>query len=80
MDQVPFPGPPLLFHLRLHALFVILWLVDIVMLVLAIDSTMSNGVGGAVLFANEVSACSILIQREHRFLSVFPPPVRYLDR
>ena len=56
MDQIPFPGPPALFHVRLNALFAILWLVDIVMLVFAVDSTMSSGVGGAVLFANEVSA------------------------
>ncbi|KAI0700890.1 hypothetical protein BC835DRAFT_319019 [Cytidiella melzeri] len=53
MDQVPYPGPPTLFHVRLHALFCILWLVDMIMLVIAIESTLSTGVGGAVLFANE---------------------------
>lgn len=68
MDQVPYPGPPALFHIRLHALFAVLWLVDIVMLIFAIDNTMSNGVGGAVLFANEVSAqlskfCKTFTQR-----------------
>ncbi len=56
MDQVPYPGPPLLFHVRINSLFLILWLVDFVMLAMAIDSTLTNGVGGMVLFANEVSA------------------------
>lgn len=54
MDQVPYPGPPALFHLRLNALFLILWLIDIIMLLFAIESTLTTGVGGAVLFANEV--------------------------
>ncbi|THG98663.1 hypothetical protein EW026_g3571 [Hermanssonia centrifuga] len=53
MDQVPYPGPPLLFHVRINSLFLILWLVDFVMLAMAIDSTLTNGVGGMVLFANE---------------------------
>ncbi|KAI0093330.1 hypothetical protein BDY19DRAFT_923299 [Irpex rosettiformis] len=53
MDQVPYPGPPLLFHIRLNALFFILWLIDIIMLLFAIESTLTSGVGGAVLFANE---------------------------
>ncbi|KAJ3554227.1 hypothetical protein NM688_g3218 [Phlebia brevispora] len=53
MDQVPYPGPPLLFHIRMNTLFFILWLVDFIMLVFAVESTMSNGVGGMVLFASE---------------------------
>ncbi|KAF7790315.1 hypothetical protein EIP86_001269 [Pleurotus ostreatoroseus] len=53
MDQVPYPGPPLLFHFRMNTLFLILWIVDFMMLVFAIESTLSNGVGGMVLFASE---------------------------
>ncbi|KIP08260.1 hypothetical protein PHLGIDRAFT_41285, partial [Phlebiopsis gigantea 11061_1 CR5-6] len=53
MDQAPYPGPPLLFHIRFGALFCILWTVDFIMLVVAIDSTLANGVGGMVLFASE---------------------------
>lgn len=65
MDQVPYPGPPTLFHVRLNALFLILWLIDLAMLGFAIESTLTSGVGGAVLFANEVGhpyslACIIL--------------------
>ena len=56
MDQVPYPGPPTLFHIRMNSLFIILWAVDFIMLAFAIDSTLNNGVGGMVLFANEVSA------------------------
>jgi E3 ubiquitin-protein ligase synoviolin len=55
MDQVPYPGPSTLFHVRLNALFLVLWMVDLVMLFLAIESTLTSGVGGAVLFANEAS-------------------------
>lgn len=56
MDQVPYPGPPLLFHIRMNTLLFILWVVDFIMLVFAVESTLSNGVGGMVLFASEVSA------------------------
>ena len=62
MDQVPFPGPPTLFHIRMNSLFVILWAIDFVMLAFAIDSTLNNGVGGMVLFANEVSAYPFSIE------------------
>ena len=56
MDQIPYPGPPILFHIRFGALFCILWTVDFIMLVLAVENTLVNGVGGMVLFASEVSA------------------------
>ncbi|KAI0344612.1 hypothetical protein BDW22DRAFT_1391432 [Trametopsis cervina] len=73
MDQVPYPGPPTLFHIRLHSLFLILWLVDIVMLFVAIDSTLSSGVGGAVLFANEyaILTASALNSMARYILSTF---------
>ncbi|EKM54086.1 uncharacterized protein PHACADRAFT_257690 [Phanerochaete carnosa HHB-10118-sp] len=53
MDQVPYPGPPVLFHVRFAALFCLLWTIDFVMLLFAVDSTLQNGIGGTVLFASE---------------------------
>ena len=47
----------------MNSLFIILWSIDFVMLALAIDSTVNNGIGGIVLFANEVSAS--LCQLKH---------------
>ncbi|CDO76688.1 hypothetical protein BN946_scf184677.g8 [Trametes cinnabarina] len=53
MDQTPYPGPPTLFHLRINALFVVLWAVDTCMFTFAVENTLANGVGGMVLFASE---------------------------
>ncbi|KZT68293.1 hypothetical protein DAEQUDRAFT_338359 [Daedalea quercina L-15889] len=53
MDQVTYPGPPLLFHIRINTLFVLLWAVDIVMFAFAVESTLNHGVNGMVLFASE---------------------------
>ncbi|KAJ7594713.1 hypothetical protein C8J56DRAFT_778219 [Mycena floridula] len=53
MDQRPYPGPPLLFHVRMTTLFLILWFTDLIMFSVAIESTLANGVGGMVLFASE---------------------------
>ncbi|KAJ3574657.1 hypothetical protein NP233_g1625 [Leucocoprinus birnbaumii] len=53
MDQQPYPGPSPLFHLRMTSLFAILWLTDFIMFVVAIDHTVTYGVGGMVLFASE---------------------------
>ena len=55
MDQRPYPGPPLLFHVRMSTLFIILWITDFVMFLIAIENTLAHGVGGMVLFASEVS-------------------------
>ena len=54
MDQTTYPGPPTLFHIRINSLFCVLWAVDITMFVFAVDSTVTKGVGGMVLFASEV--------------------------
>jgi E3 ubiquitin-protein ligase synoviolin len=54
MDQQPYPGPPTLFHVRMHTLFFLLWATDFLMFVLAVENTLVNGVGGMVLFASEV--------------------------
>ncbi|PPQ65008.1 hypothetical protein CVT26_015717 [Gymnopilus dilepis] len=53
MDQRPYPGPPLLFHVRMTILFAILSMTDCLMFLFAIEHTLSTGVGGMVLFASE---------------------------
>ncbi|KAG9316427.1 hypothetical protein JVU11DRAFT_2461 [Chiua virens] len=53
MDQRPYPGPPLLFHIRMTSLFAMLWFIDLFMFVYTVDSTTKNGVGGMMMFANE---------------------------
>ncbi|KAF8332050.1 uncharacterized protein EI90DRAFT_3123127 [Cantharellus anzutake] len=53
MDQQPYPGPPMLFHLRTNVMFFILWTVDILMLQFAIETVLTHGVGGIVLFGSE---------------------------
>ncbi len=55
MDQRPYPGPSLLFHVRMSTLFLILWTADMLMLLFAVENTLTYGVGGMVLFACEVS-------------------------
>ncbi|KAH8828115.1 hypothetical protein DL96DRAFT_1601806 [Flagelloscypha sp. PMI_526] len=55
MDQRPYPGPPLNFHVRMITLFLILWILDSVMFMIAVESTLEHGVGGMVLFASEYS-------------------------
>ena len=54
MDQRPYPGPPILFHIRMTSLFTILWFIDLFVFAYAVDSTTKNGVGGMMMFANEV--------------------------
>ena len=60
MDQTTYPGPPTLFHVRINALFFVLWAVDTVMFAFAVESTLTHGVGGMVLFASEVCPHFIL--------------------
>ena len=55
MDQIPYPGPGVLFHVRMVILFGILATVDVVALGVAMNTIFTEGVGGTVLFANEVS-------------------------
>ncbi|KAH9851484.1 hypothetical protein C2E23DRAFT_869396 [Lenzites betulinus] len=47
------PWPPTLFHVRINALFGVLWAIDLTMFAFAVESTLTNGVGGMVLFASE---------------------------
>ena len=60
MDQVPYPGPGVLFHVRMVVLFTILATVDVVALGVAMNTIFTEGVGGTVLFANEVCPRPIL--------------------
>ncbi|KAG5646278.1 hypothetical protein DXG03_003874 [Asterophora parasitica] len=53
MDQRPYPGPSPLFHIRMMALFIILWTTDFIMFLIAVENTLAHGVGGMVLFASE---------------------------
>ncbi|KAF8629198.1 hypothetical protein AX17_005783 [Amanita inopinata Kibby_2008] len=73
MDQVPYPGPPLLFHIRMSTLFVILWLTDFIMFLIAVESTLVNGVGGMVLFASEygILVASVMNTISKYLLSVY---------
>ncbi|KAL5528398.1 HRD1 [Sanghuangporus sanghuang] len=53
MDQRPYPGPPLLFHVRINALIWLLWATDLVVFLLTVENMLTYGVGGTVLFASE---------------------------
>lgn len=53
MDQQPYPGPSWLFHIRTNAMFLILWSIDVLMLNFAIQSVLTHGVGGIILFGSE---------------------------
>lgn len=67
MDQITYPGPPLLFHVRMNTLFVLLWVVDLVMFAFAVESTLNHGVNGMVLFASEVCAQHFLTVSQFTF-------------
>ncbi|THH15474.1 hypothetical protein EW146_g4999 [Bondarzewia mesenterica] len=53
MDQMPYPGPPTLFHVRVNSLFVVLWITNFVMFAFAVENILTNGIGAMVLFASE---------------------------
>ena len=74
MDQTTYPGPPTLFHVRINALFFVLWAVDTVMFAFAVESTLTHGVGGMVLFASEVRPASSF---HHPIYSVSVVSVQY---
>ena len=63
MDQRPYPGPPTLFHIRMTSLFVVLWCTDLLMFALAVESTLKNGIGGMMMFANEVRVLDAPLSR-----------------
>jgi len=53
MDQIPAPGPPRTFHLRLVSILSILCLLDFVLVLYSIESITYTGVTSMVLFASE---------------------------
>lgn len=61
MNQMPYPGPATLFHVRISGLFFLLWVTNIVMLAFAAESVITNGVGVIILFASEVSGIKPVI-------------------
>ena len=54
MDQIPYPGPPMLFHVRSNVLITTLWLFDVLMLAFALDRIVLGRVGYMILFSSEV--------------------------
>ncbi|KAI0758484.1 hypothetical protein BD413DRAFT_618106 [Trametes elegans] len=55
INQTPYLGLPTLFHICINALFAVLSVIDTTMFAFAVESTLTNGVGGMVLFASEYS-------------------------
>lgn len=53
MDQIPPPGPPSTFHLRLSTILTLLTTFDVLLVTYSLDSILSYGVSGKVLFASE---------------------------
>jgi E3 ubiquitin-protein ligase synoviolin len=72
MNQMPYPGPTNLFHIRISGLFFLLWVTNIVMLAFAAESIITNGVGVIILFASEVSG----IQLASRSTNLMPSSTR----
>ncbi|KZO93417.1 hypothetical protein CALVIDRAFT_566646 [Calocera viscosa TUFC12733] len=71
MDQIPYPGPAMSFHVRTNVLFFVLWTADLAMLAVAVESVLENGVGGVVLFGNEYAIlAATLINYMLRYLIV----------
>ena len=44
----------------MSALFAILWMTDLLMFLIAVENTITNGVGGMVLFASKVRYAHLL--------------------
>jgi len=45
------------------SLFVVLWCTDLLMFALAVESTLKNGIGGMMMFANEVRVLDAPLSR-----------------
>jgi hypothetical protein len=67
MNQMPYPGPATVFHVRISGLFFLLWVTNIVMLAFAAESVITNGVGVIILFASEVSGIKPVITPNLRY-------------
>lgn len=53
MDQIPPPGPPALFHIRVGSIITILSSLDLFLVLYSLDSILTDGVSGKVLFTSE---------------------------
>lgn len=53
MDQVPPPGPPVLFHVRVASILGLLAAADIILVSYSLDSILYEGVSAMVLFSSE---------------------------
>lgn len=53
MDQIPAPGPPRIFHIRITSILFLLTLIDILLVTYSLESIAFNGVSSMVLFASE---------------------------
>ena len=53
MDQIPHPGPPTSFHLRIGTIITILASIDLLLVLYSLDSILTYGVSAKVLFVSE---------------------------
>jgi E3 ubiquitin-protein ligase synoviolin len=53
MDQIPAPGPPRLFHIRVASILTLLTAIDFSLVIYTLDTISSNGVSSMVLFVTE---------------------------
>ena len=53
MDQIPPPGPPSLFHIRISVIIFVLALIDLGLVTYSLDTILIEGVSAMVLFASE---------------------------
>ena len=70
MNQMPYPGPTNLFHMRISGLFFLLWVTNLLMLAFAAESIITNGVGVIILFASEVGGIEPVSQSTNLRLPV----------
>jgi hypothetical protein len=53
MDQVPPPGPPILFHIRAIGIITLLTTFDLLLVMYSLETILANGVSAMVLFGSE---------------------------
>jgi E3 ubiquitin-protein ligase synoviolin len=53
MDQIPHPGPPTIFHIRIASIIFLLASLDLLLVLYSLDSILTYGVSATVLFASE---------------------------
>ena len=53
MDQIPHPGPPTIFHIRITTILLLLTLIDTCLILYSLESLLYDGVSATILFASE---------------------------